>query len=364
MNATVVTFGEIMGRIATPDHLRFRQALPGSVDITFAGAEANVSASLALFGGSVRFVTALPKHHVADACVGTLAGLGIDTSAILRTDYGRLGLYFVELGANQRPSLVQYDRDGSSIAMTPAESYDWKSIFSGAAWFHTTGITPAISKGAFDATLAAVKAAKDAGLSVSCDLNFRKKLWRWEEGTDAKALARKSMQQILPYVDLVIGNEEDAADVLDVHAEGSDIEAGKIDIEHYPDVARAIVKRFPNVERVGITLRESISATHNNWGAMLYIADGDTAYFAPMVGDEYRPYQITGIVDRVGAGDSFGAGLIYCFLSDDLSNPSDALGFATAASCLTHSISGDFNYSTRAEVEALMRGSGSGRVVR
>jgi 2-dehydro-3-deoxygluconokinase len=364
MSKTVVTFGEIMGRLATPDHLRFRQALPGSLDVTFAGAEANVSASLALLGESVRFVTALPTHLVADACVGALRGLGIDTEAILRTDYGRLGLYFVELGANQRPSLVQYDRDGSAISMTPASSYDWKAIFADAAWFHTTGITPAISQDAFEAALAGVTAAKDQGLNVSCDLNFRKKLWRWKEGTEPKELARESMREVLPYVDLVIGNEEDAADVLDVHAEGSDVEAGKIDIQHYPDVARAIVERFANVKMVGITLRESISATHNNWGAMLYIAETDTAYFAPMYDGAYRPYQITGIVDRVGAGDSFGAGLIHSFLSEDLSAPEDAVAFATAASCLTHSISGDFNFSTRSEIEALMRGSGSGRVVR
>lgn len=364
MSKTVVTFGEIMGRLATPDHLRFRQALPGSIDVTFAGAEANVSASLALLGDSVRFVTALPTHLVADACVGTLAGLGIDTSSILRTDYGRLGLYFVELGANQRPSLVQYDRAGSAISLTPADAYDWDAIFDGAEWFHTTGITPAISREAFEATLGAVKAAKRLGLSVSCDLNFRKKLWRWKDGTEPKALARESMQQILPYIDLVIGNEEDAADVLDVHAKDTDVESGSLNIEHYPDVARAIVERFPTVSKVGITLRESISATHNNWGAMLYVAESDTAYFAPLADGAYTPYRITGIVDRVGAGDSFGAGLIHCLRSEDYSKPADAVAFAVAASCLTHSISGDFNYSTRSEIEALMGGSGSGRVVR
>jgi 2-dehydro-3-deoxygluconokinase len=290
--------------------------------------------------------------------------LGIDTDAILRTDYGRLGLYFVELGANQRPSLVQYDRAGSSISMTPADAYDWKTILADAEWFHTTGITPAISQAAFEATLAAVKAAKELGLSVSCDLNFRKKLWRWREGTEPKALARESMRRILPYVDLVIGNEEDAADVLDVHAEGSDVESGSLNVERYPDVARAIVERFSNVTMVGITLRESISATHNNWGAMLYIAETDTAYFAPLSDSQYQPYRITGIVDRVGAGDSFGAGLIHCLRSQDYSNPADAVAFATAASCLTHSISGDFNFSTRSEIEALMGDSGSGRVVR
>lgn len=361
----IVTFGEIMARLAAPDFLRLRQSLPGSLHVTFAGAEANVAASLAMLGAPAEYVTALPTHAMADACIGALRGLGVHTSHIVRTGSGRLGLYFLETGANQRPSQVIYDRDHSSVGLTPSESYDWDAIFSQAKWFHTTGITPAVSETAAHVAISAAQLAKAKGLTVSCDLNFRKKLWRWDPDVAPRQLAEDTMRRLLPHVDLLVANEEDCCDVLQITAGSSDVEAGQLDIDRYPDVARQVVEQFPNVQYVAITLRESVSASHNNWGAMLYCAADQQAHFAPLDDQQqYRPYPIRNIVDRVGGGDAFAAGLIYALTSEDLTVPPVALQFAVAASCLAHSISGDFNYSTRAEVEALMRGSGSGRVVR
>jgi 2-dehydro-3-deoxygluconokinase len=361
----IVTFGEIMARLAPPGFLRLRQALPGPLNLTFAGAEANVAASLAMLGANAEFVTALPGHAMADACVGSLRSVGVDTAHIVRTGVGRLGLYFLEAGANQRPSQVVYDRDHSAVAQTPSESYDWDAIFQDASWFHTTGITPALSETAADVATRAAQTAKAAGLTVSCDLNFRKKLWRWDPDRAARQLAEDTMRELLLHVDVLVANEEDCADVLQITAGSTDVDAGQLDVDRYPDVARQVVDQFPHVRRVAITLRESISASHNNWGAMLYCADAEEAHFAPLDHEgQYRPYEIRNIVDRVGGGDAFAAGLIFALTSQDLAAPADALRFAVASSCLAHSISGDFNFSSRGDVETLLRGSGSGRVVR
>ncbi|WP_075602761.1 sugar kinase [Saccharicrinis aurantiacus] len=360
----IVTFGEIMGRICPENFQRFRQSMPGKLDLTFAGAEANVAASVAMLGGDVKFVTALPDNEMTEACLSVLKGIDVDTSGIKLTDHGRFGLYFVERGANQRPSRVMYDRDYSAVSMTPGEDYDWNTIFDGSEWLHTTGITPALSEMSATAAEIAVRTAKEKGLTVSCDLNFRKKLWQWQTGTSATDLAQKTMRAILPYVDVVIANEEDAHDVLGISAENTDIEGGKLDVDKYVDVAKEIIRQFPNVKKVAITLRESLSATHNNWGALLYDATEGKAHIAPMNNGEYAPYQIKNIIDRVGGGDSFGAGLVFALNTPDLAKSADAIRFAVAASCLCHSINGDFNYSSRSEVEALMGGSGSGRVVR
>ena len=360
--ATVVSFGEIMLRIASLDFLKFRQSLPGHVDVTFAGAEANVAASLSMFGCPAKFVTALPKHSISDACLGTLRNVGIDTSDIIMVDKGRIGIYFVETGANQRPSTIIYDRAGASIAETDSADYNWKSIFKDAKWFHFTGITPALSQLAAAATMDAAKTAREMGLTVSCDLNFRKKLWDWAPGSSAKELAAKVMNQILPFVDVLVGNEEDAEDVLGIKAGDTDVTKGKLDIERYPSVAREIVKKYPNIKRVATTLRESISASHNNWGAMLYDAASDKCFFAPDAGGQYKPYEIRNIVDRIGGGDSFTAGLIYSFLEGK--SEQEALAFGVASSCLCHSVYGDFNYTTKEEVLTLMKGDASGRVKR
>lgn len=363
MSQPIVTFGEIMGRLAAPDFLRLRQCR--DLEVTYAGAEASVAASICNFGGSARYVTALPKHALADATVDAVRSVGVDTKFILRTDQGRLGLYFLETGANQRPSNVIYDRADSAIAITPADQYDWAAIFDGAQWLHLSGITPALSENSANATRVAAEQAKAFGLQVSIDLNFRGKLWKWDASKDSRRLAQETMKTILPLIDLVIANEEDCHDVLGIKAGKSDVHSGELDTARYPDVARQVVEQFPNVSRVAITLRESLSATHNNWGAMLYEAPSDIVAFAPRDGEgNYQAYQIRNIVDRVGGGDSFAGGLIFALTTDELKEAQTALNYAVAASCLKHSIKGDFNFSTRKEVESLMSGSASGRVVR
>ncbi len=353
-----------MGRLAPEGFLRLRQALPGSLALTFGGAESNVAASLAQLGASSRLITALPQNALADACVGFLSGLGVDTSCILRTETGRLGLYFYESGANQRPSRVIYDREHSSVSLCGPDAYDWNKAFAQACWLHTTGITPALSRQAANTVRHALETARKNHLTVSCDLNFRKKLWNWEPGTDARALAERTLRELLPLVDLLIANEEDASDILGITASDTDVERGQLSISHYPAVAREIIRQFPNISKVAITLRESRSASHNAWGAMLYDRQLDQAFFSPETEGRYTPYQIKNIVDRVGGGDSFGAALIFALNTPELSQPADAIAFAAAASCLCHSIVGDINFSSRAEVEALMKGSGAGRVVR
>ncbi len=361
----ILAFGEIMMRLAPADHLRLRQVLPGQIDVTFAGAEANVSASLSMLGRPVRFVTALPNNPLADACVANLRSLGVETSHLIRRNDGRLGVYYVETGANQRSSTVIYDRDHSAISLAEPAEYKFAAALEGVRWVHITGITPSLSERAYRATLELVQLAQQRKIPVSCDLNFRKKLWRWRSGTAANLLARECMGEILKYVDLAIANEEDAADVLDIHAQGTNIEGGQINAASYEDVARQMIQRFPNLQRVAFTLRESYSADHNNWGGLLFDKATNRAYLAPLdAAGHYKPYEIRDIVDRVGGGDSFGAGLIHSFTTSGSDDPQRALQFAVAASCLKHSIKGDFNYVTQDEIEALLGGAASGRVRR
>ncbi len=358
-------FGEIMARVTPEGHLRWRQAVPGRADVTWGGGEANVCASLALFGQPARYLTALPRHAISESLAASLRGLGVDVNHLLWRDDGRLGIYFVEVGANQRGSTVLYDRQYSAVSLAGPEEYDFDAALEGVHWLHVTGITPSISENACRANLELIRRAKQAGASVSCDLNYRKKLWNWRPGTDKKVLARECMSEVLPHVDLVIGNEEDAADVLGIHAEGTDVEQGTIDAAAYEQVAREIVGRFPNVSRVAITLRQSISADHNNWGAMLFDVQRDQAFLAPLgENGEYCPHEIRDIVDRVGGGDSFAGGLLYALNSDEYSRPDQAIGFAVAASCLKHSVKGDFNFVTVKEVAALAGGNVTGRVQR
>ena len=363
--AKVVTFGEIMMRLKTEEFQRFRQALPGRLEATFAGAEANVAASLALLGTEASFVTALPGHPIAEACLGALRNLGVDVSRVRRCERGRLGIYFVEAGANQRPSNVVYDRDYSSIALADPSSYDWDGIFRDASWFHWTGITPSLSRASAEATRRALRIAKDRGLTVSCDLNFRKKLWNWEEGMEPRALAGRVMRELLPLVDILVANEEDAKDVLGIDVGSLDSDSGSLNVGRYPEVARRILGQFPNIRKVAVTLRESVSATHNDWGGMLYDGASGTASFAPLRDGKYSPYPIRAIVDRIGGGDAFSAAMIHALLDEDLgAADADVVAFAAAASCLCHSIHGDFNFSTKEEVLALMGGKTSGRIVR
>ena len=358
----IVTFGEIMGRMASPDFLRLRQC--NSFDVTYAGAEASVAVSIANFSGDVTYVSALPKHALADAALDSLRSFGVNTDHVIRSDEGRLGLYFLETGANQRPSRVIYDRQYSTISLTEPAAYDWDTIFKDAGWIHLSGITPALSSLAAESTLIAAKQAKSKNINVSLDLNFRKNLWNWSENKTSRELAKETMNKILPYVDVLIANEEDCSDILDIKADNTDVSKGSIDAAKYAEVAKNVSLMFNNISVVAITLRESHSATHNSWGAMLYDYKTDRSYFSPLDDNKYSPYEIRSIVDRVGGGDAFAAGLIYAFQSDEYKDFQDVLNFAIAASALKHSIKGDFNYSTKQEVDALMEGSASGRVIR
>jgi len=337
----VVTFGEIMMRLATPGNLRFAQT--DTLELTYGGGEANVAVSLANFGLEASFVTRLPKNPFGDAAIGQLRGLGVDTTKIARGGE-RIGIYFLETGASQRASVVVYDRADSAISQVKPGQFDWSSIFAGASWFHFTGITPALGPDVAEATYEACKAAKAAGLTVSCDLNYRKKLW-----TPAEAQA--TMARIMEFVDVAIGNEEDAEKVFGIKAEGSDITSGHVGGEGYAQVAHKMVERF-GFKTVAITLRESRSADDNGWSAML-LHEGRIL--------NSRHYDVH-IVDRVGGGDSFAGGLIYGLATGK--SGQEALEFAVAASCLKHSIKGDFNLVSVGEVEALAKGDGSGRVQR
>lgn len=337
----VVTFGELMLRLQPENYLRFVQS--DKLEATFGGAEANVAVSLANFGADACFVTKLPTHEIGQSAVNTLRKYGVDTSKIVRGG-DRVGIYYCEKGASQRPSKVIYDRKYSAIATASEDDFDWDDIFSGADWFHFTGITPALSDNMAKITLEAVKAAKDNGLTVSCDLNFRKKLW-----TSEKACA--VMSDVLKHVDVCIANEEDAKDVFGIEAENTDVESGKLNEEGYVSVAKQLTDRF-GFKAVAITLRESLSASDNNWSGMLYVAN--RAFF----GKKYHMH----IVDRVGGGDSFGAGLIYALTNDF--GAQDAIEFAVAASCLKHSVEGDYNMVSKEEVLNLARGNASGRVQR
>ena len=337
----VITFGELMLRLAPENYLRFVQS--EKYEATFGGAEANIAVSLANYGTDVAFITKLPEHEIGQSAVNSLRKFGVDTSLITRGGE-RVGIYYCEKGASQRPSKVIYDRAYSAIAMSREEDFDWDKIFNGATWFHFTGITPALSDSMANITLKAVKAAKEKGITVSCDLNFRKKLWNKEK-------ANKVMSEVCKYVDYCIANEEDAKDVFGIEADNTDINTGKLDRNGYISVAKKLTERF-NFKGVAITLRESLSANDNNWSAMLYT--GGQAYFS-------KKYAMH-IVDRVGGGDSFGAGLIYSLINNY--EPQKAIEFAVAASCLKHSIEGDYNMVSVKEVETLMNGNASGRVQR
>jgi len=337
----IVTFGEIMLRLAPQGYLRFTQV--DNFQATYGGGEANVAVSLANFGLDARFVTKLPKHAIGQAAVNDLRRYGVDTTKITRGGE-RVGIYFLEKGASQRASSVIYDRAYSSIAEATTADFNWDEIFEDATWFHFTGITPALGDNVTAICLEACKAAKAKGIPVSCDLNYRKKLWTTEK-------AGQVMATLMEYVDVCIANEEDAEKVFGIKAEGNDITGGALSHEGYKDVAKKLSDRF-GFKHVAITLRGSISASDNKWAAMLY--DGSEYYFSK----EYLVH----IVDRVGGGDSFGSGLIYSLLNNY--GPQQAIEFAVAASCLKHAIEGDYNRVSVEEVKALAGGDASGRVQR
>ena len=337
----IVTFGEIMLRLAPNGYYRFFQN--DQMQATFGGGEANVAVSLANYGMHACFVSKLPTHEIGQSAVNSLRKFGVDTSLVTRGGE-RVGIYYCEKGASQRPSKVIYDRAYSSIAMAKPEDFDWNKIFDGATWFHFTGITPALSDGVAEICLEALKIAKNKGITVSCDLNFRKKLW-------SKQKAGEVMGKLCHYIDYCIANEEDAKDVFGIEAENTDIYGGKLNREGYISVAKQLTERF-NFKGVAITLRESKSANDNDWSGMLYT--GGESYFSKKYGMH--------IVDRVGGGDSFGGGLIYSLVSGF--EPQRAIEFAVAASCLKHSIEGDYNMVSVSEVLNLAGGDASGRVQR
>lgn len=345
MSKKFVTFGEIMLRLKSPGHERFFQS--PLLEATFGGGEANVAVSLSILGKDAKFVTALPDNDIGQAAKREVRKWGVDTSSIKMTSDGRVGIYYLETGANQRPSNVVYDREASSIALAKPEDFDFDAIMADAAWLHVTGITPAISKNAADSALAAMKSAKKAGATVSVDLNYRKKLWKWGKS------APEVMRQMMHYTDVIVANEEDIQKCLGIEA-NVDVTTGELDIDVYKALTEEVKRQFPNLSVIAVTLRESRSADVNGWSAAL---NGKSGFY------HSRQYEITDIIDRVGGGDSFSAGLIYA-LSEYGDDEEYAINFAVASSTLKHSIGGDFNLSTKREVEALLKGDGSGRVQR
>jgi 2-dehydro-3-deoxygluconokinase len=341
----IVTFGEIMLRLKSPGHERFFQS--PALEATFGGGEANVAVSATILGKQGVFVTALPDNPVGTGAVNELRKYGVDVSRVRRAK-GRLGVYFLETGANQRSSGVVYDRDFSSISMVKSGDFDWPAIFADASWFHITGITPALSQGAADVSLEAIRAAKAAGCTVSIDLNYRKKLWNYGK------TASEVMRDLTKYADIVVANEEDIQKCLDIEAPTVNVASGSLDVASYEAIVAEVRREFPNLSRVAVTLRESRSADRNGWSAVL---SGTTGFYRS------RKYDIDDIIDRVGGGDSFSAGLIVALLEFP-GDEARALEFAVAASCLKHSIDGDFNLTTRSEIETLLGGDGSGRVQR
>ncbi|HKL71872.1 MAG TPA: sugar kinase [Marinilabiliaceae bacterium] len=344
MKPRVISFGEIMLRLSTPEYQRFSQAT--SFDATYGGGEANIAVSLSNYGMDAAFVTALPNNDIGRACHMDLRRYGVDTQYI---QFGgeRMGIYFLETGAVARASKVVYDRAYSAFSDVKPGQFNWDEILEGATWFHWTGITPAVSQGAADACLEAIKVANKKGITVSVDLNYRKNLWNYDKS------AGDVMPELVAGCDVVLGNEEDAAMVLGIRPEGVDVTGGHVEAEAYRSVSQQIMKKFPRVKKVITTLRGSINANHNSWSGVLY--DGKNLFTAPT-------YQITHIVDRVGGGDSFMGGLIYGLL--EYKDDEKALQFATAASCLKHTVFGDYNQVTVEEVEKLVSGDASGRVSR
>jgi 2-dehydro-3-deoxygluconokinase len=343
MSNLVITFGETMLRLAPPGFERFLQS-PQFV-ATFGGGEANVAVAVSGFGVPARYITVLPSNPIGDALVGELRRFGVDASRIVRGK-GRMGVYFVETGANQRPSKVVYDREYSAIALAKPGDIDWNNALEGGSWFHITGITPAISQTAADLSLESVRAARERGLTVSCDLNFRKNLWKYGK------TSREVMSELFRHVDVGIANEEDCQAALGIHVD-VDVHSGKLETAQYQKLAETVMNAYPNLKKMAITLRESKSASHNGWSACLH--DGKEFLLS-------RHYEITHIVDRVGGGDCFAGGLIYGLI--ELGTAKEALEFAVAASCLKHSIPGDFNRFSAQEVQSLIKEGGSGRVQR
>jgi 2-dehydro-3-deoxygluconokinase len=353
-------FGEIMARFSPPGHLRLAQAMPGVLEVTFAGAEANVAVAIAQLGGRANFVSALPDDPIGAAALAAMRAVGVGVGEVVQRNLGRCGVYYVETGASQRGGLVVYDRDNSTFSLTGPDVYAWERMLTDAGWFHTSGIAASVSRIAADATEAAVRAARSAKVKVSCDLNFRRKLWRWEPGVSPEELSRRTLARFLPDVDVLIGNPRDLASAI-----GEDFDEEIVGgLEAHAALAARVASRLPRLEWIAMTLRENRSASENHWGALLFRTIDAAVFAAPQQAGHYVPYVIHTIVDRVGTGDVFTGALLLALQTPALAEPARAVAFATAASCLAHTMKGDFFYGSRAEVEALMNGEGGGFVSR
>lgn len=346
----IIAFGEIMARFTTPGFQRYQQSIPGAMRVNFAGAEANVAVSIAQLGGEAAFVTSLPKHPIADACVADLRSCGVDIDQVVRTSEGRLGLFFCETGINQRAGQVIYDRDGSAAAITPASAYDWDRVFRNAEWFVISGITPALSRNAAEVTRVAIDEARKRNVTVVCDLNFRSKLWRWDPSSSPHELAARTMASLATKIDLLVCGRNDAERTLGLK--------GGLPLEEIP---AGLVERFPNLRLVAMTRRSAAPAIEHRFGGLLYDAAAGDLFHAP---GQNQWHEIRHAVDRIGGGDAFTAGLVFALATPELSDRDCAIRFAVAAGCLAHSIEGDFNFSTRDEVEELANGEASGRIRR
>lgn len=360
----IVCFGEILLRLTAPDHRRLRHCLPGTLETSFAGAEANVAVTLAGLGQPAEFVTALPRNEITDACVASLRGAGVALEHLSYVERGRLGLFFVEPGANQLAGRVVYDRQDSSFSQASATTYPWAGIFRQAGWFHTSGVSAAVSRRAAEATIASVAAARSAGLPVSFDVNFRRQLWRWEPGRDSAQLARQTLASIVPHVTVLLGNADDLSLVAPGAASQAPTATAEEGLARATALARAIGAHHPHLEHIAVTLRRGHSADQQEWGALLFSPKTDETHIAPLADGRYVPYAIRDVVDRIGTGDVFAGALIAALAGGEFRPPARALSFAVAASCLAHSIPGDFKHLRRAEIEHLLAGNDAGHLAR
>lgn len=345
-----VTFGEIMLRLSTPGYQRYGQAMPGSLDTHFGGAEASVAGLLAYWGHQATYVTSLPNNPIGEACVANLRSLGVDTESIAFSDDARMGLYFVEHGVNQRSGQVIYDRADSAFAVTPTERYDWGAILKDASWFLTTGISPAVSRNGSTVTADAIKHAVNHGVRVACDVNYRSKLWRWDASRSPETCAAHTMQPLVSQADLLVCGRGDAVEILGVGPQASDDE-----------LPRELAARYPKLKHIAMTRRRSESYNDQQFGASLYDVATDTLHHAPEL---HQFYRIGDVVDRIGTGDAFTAALLHALETADLKDPATAIRWATATACLAHSIEGDFSYVRPEEVRALIESRGIGRIIR
>tara|TARA_B110000263_G_C15271802_1_gene493861 strand:- start:165 stop:1244 length:1080 start_codon:yes stop_codon:yes gene_type:complete len=356
----IVTFGEVMIRFSPPGLKRVIQSLPGTIEASYGGAEANAAVQIAMLGGNVDFVSSLPVGAVGDSCLNYLKGLGVNVDSVIRSELGCMGAYYLETGANQRPSVVEYHRTGSTFSVLPKKYYNWKNFLTGSEWILISGVTPAISKIASEAVMDAIETAKQLGVKVCFDLNYRMKLWRWDPKYTPVQLASKVLSECIQKSDLVIGNEQVFSNVLGISPKNRNEDL----TERSTNLAKEIIKSFPNLSYVVLNMREILSATHNRFGLTFYIKEKDVSYLAPSNAAGYSPYEIDSIVDRVGAGDALAGALLYGMCNLDTFDYEQVAEFASAAGCLSHSISGDFNFINKKEIESLLTGNSLGGVVR